>query len=152
MQIQLPNGFEVTAFLPDPHRCVFYLGSRQGALACYEIQSCKLIGVWRRIHDHEGVRSIQLTNNNSSNYAEILTAGRNSAYQFLRILFPEHLKGSLRDDVIDGSLPGVELQVTHRSNLNRGWLEGVFPIIIRANLVQNDFLQSFTMGLSFNEI
>jgi hypothetical protein len=126
MPVQLPTGFEVTAFLPDPVRSVFYLGSRQGALACYQLSTCKLIGIWRRIHDHEGVRSIQLsTPNNTSKYVEILTTGRNSAYQFLKISFPEHFKGSLSKDIIEDSLEGINLHIIHRSNLNRGWLEGV---------------------------
>src|SRR5271167_375320 len=72
----LPSGFEVTSFLADHFRGVFFLGSRQGALACYYLShEATLIGVWRRIHDHESVRSIQLLEKDrpSRAYTELLT-------------------------------------------------------------------------------
>lgn len=141
--VELPSGFEVTSFLADWRHKLFFLGSRQGALACFYISfetelidssfEAKLIGVWRRIHDHESVRSIQLHGkNNSKVYTEILTTGRNGAYQIIRIIFSEHLYDALRSalpldtDTVDGSLKGIEMQYVHRSNLNRGWIEGVW--------------------------
>jgi hypothetical protein len=123
--MNLPSGFEVTSFLADPENGIFLLGSRQGALACYSLSSSTLIGIWRRIHDQESVRSIRL-HKTSPRSTEILTTGRNWAYNILRIQLPEDINGELPDDIIDGSINGVELQYIHRSNLNRGWLEGVF--------------------------
>lgn len=119
----------MTAFLSDPDRGVFYLGSRQGAIACYELSKAKLIGVWRRIHDQESVRSIKLNDSHkdSSTYTEILTTGRNDAYRILRVSFPAQFIGSLPPDIITGSLEGVALQDVHRCYLSRGWLEGVSP-------------------------
>jgi hypothetical protein len=126
----LPSGFEITSFLADPRRGVFFLGSRQGALACYDLSSAKLVGIWRRIHDDESVRSIQLhhTSHSSRFYTEIFTTGRNCAYQILGITIPDRFEGELPADIVRGSLPGVEMQYIHRSDLNRGWLEGVFPL------------------------
>jgi hypothetical protein len=134
-QLALPSGFEVTSFLADYGCGVFFLGSRQGALACYSIalsDSIKLIGVWRRIHDHESIRSIELYGKRTTNvYAEILTTGRDGTYQILRISFPENLPDTLKhaeplnSDTIDGSLSGIELTKLHRSNLNLAWIEGV---------------------------
>ena len=128
ISVTLPSGFEITSFLADPPRKVFFLGSRQGALACYELSSAKLVGIWRRIHDDESVRSIELHDTGSSvpYYTEIRTTGRNCAYQILGISLPDQFDGDLPTDIIKGSLEGVDIQYIHRSNLNRGWLEGVF--------------------------
>ena len=123
----------MTAFLSDPVRRVFFLGSRQGALACYEIASAKLVGIWRRIHNEEGVRSIQILDpaNNSTSWTEILTTGRNCAYQIFKLSFPVYFKGALPRDVVSGSLEGIQMQCVHKSILNRGWLEGVLIPVLR---------------------
>ena len=125
----LPSGFEVTSFLADPLRKVFFLGSRQGALACYELSSVKLVGLWRRIHDDESVRSIKLhdTTSVSQSCTEIRTTGRNFAYLILGISLPDNFEGDLPADIIKGGLDGVGMKYIHRSNLNRGWLESVLP-------------------------
>ena len=125
--IQIPSGFDVTTFLPDPERRIFFLGSRQGALACYELFSAKLVGLWRRIHDQEGVRSIKLHHSNklSSSYTEILTAGRNCAYRIIGISVPQTFKECLPRDVVGGSVDGVQFRHIHKNILNHGWLEGV---------------------------
>lgn len=126
--LELPFGFEPTAFLADVDNGVFFLGSRQGALACYETRSGHLIGVWRHIHDREGVRGLQIHRScyNTARCTEILTTGRNWAYQILKIILPQHLEGTLPTDVVSDSIEGVEMRCVHRSNLNRAWLEGVF--------------------------
>ena len=123
----LPFGFEVTAFLAEPGSGVFFLGSRQGALACYELITAKLVGIWRRIHDQEGVRSVRLHRyiETPTPCIEIMTTGRNGVYQIMRILVPEEFIGEMQPDVVDGSLDGVVMQFFHRCNLNQGWLEGV---------------------------
>ena len=55
-----------------------------------------------------------------------MTTSRDWAYQILRITVPEHGPvGVLPADVVDGCLEGVEMQCVSRSELNRGWLEGV---------------------------
>ena len=125
--VELPFGFEPSAFLVDGDNGIFCLGSRQGALACYEIASGHLIGVWRHIHDREGVRSIRFHKppKKTLRCAEILTTGRNWAYQILKITLPEHLRGNLPTDVVSDSVAGVDMRCVHHSNLNRGWLEGV---------------------------
>jgi len=125
--VELPSGFEVTAFQADPERRVFFLGSRQGALACYKISPPQLVGIWRRIHGEEGVRSIQIVGptDKSTSDTEILTTGRNGAYHIIKISFPEHFKDTLPKDVVKGSLEGVKMHFVHKSPLNRGWLEGV---------------------------
>jgi len=124
--MQLPNGFAITSFLADADRGIFFLGSRQGALACYELATCRMIGVWRRIHDEESVRSIRLHGVQTQRYStEIMTTGRDSVYKILKINIPDKFEGSLPVDVVDGYFEGVEMQVMHRTLLNRGWLEGV---------------------------
>jgi hypothetical protein len=127
LSVELPSGFEMTAFQADSERRVFFLGSRQGALACYEISSAKLVGVWRRVHGEEGVRSIQKIGpvGKSISYTEILTTGRNGVYRIIRLSFPEHFNDTLPKDVVNGSLEGVTMHFVHKSSLNRGWLEGV---------------------------
>jgi hypothetical protein len=123
----------VTAFQADPERRVFFLGSRQGALACYEISSAKLVGVWRRIHEEESVRSIQTIElaGKSTSDTEILTTGRNGAYRVIKLSFPKHFKDTLPKDVVNGSLEGVKMYSVHKSSLNRGWIEGVSSQILR---------------------
>ena len=129
MSVTLPSGFEVTSFLADPLRKVFFLGSRQGALACYELSSAKLVGLWRRIHDDESVRSIKLNDTTaiSPSYTELRTTGRNCAYLILGISLPDKFEGDLPAHVIKGSLEGVAMKYIHRNHLNRGWLESVHP-------------------------
>jgi len=105
-------------------------------MACYALSTANLIGVWRRVHDHEGVRSIRLHKEfieAPTSYVEIITTGRNCTYQILRILFPEEQEfiGELPPNVVDGWLAGVELQVVHRCSSNRGWIEGVFLCMLK---------------------
>jgi hypothetical protein len=125
--VVLPTGFEVTSFLTVPDTGVFYLGSRQGALACYQISSAKLLGIWRRVHDHESIRSIKLHRHVTTpkRSTEVRTTGRDWAWQILKITIPEQVDKSLLANVVDGTIDGVEMQCMHQSNLNRGWLEGV---------------------------
>ena len=116
---------------------MFFLGSRQGALACslqspirvndHDVASVRLVGSLRRVHDHEGIRSMRLHKTNPSpRYSEILTTGRNGEYQILRITLSDDIKGGeLPTDVVDGTIDGVLITYIHRSILNRGWLEGV---------------------------
>jgi hypothetical protein len=139
--VELPFGFEPSAFLADGDNGIFFLGSRQGALACYEIASAHLIGVWRHIHDREGVRSIRSHKppTKTLRCTEILTAGRNWAYQVLRITLPEHLSGNLPTDTVTDSVTGVNMRCVHRSHLNRGWLEGVISrFTMNSHLVRSD--------------
>jgi len=86
------------------------------------------------VHDEESVRSIRLhkvvVNNHST---EVMTTGRDSVYKILRIRLPAKFCGSLAADVVDGWLDGVEMQVVHRSLLNRGWLEGVCLVMMSVN-------------------
>jgi hypothetical protein len=140
--LPLPSGFETTAWLADLDgrgeiRAIF-LGSRQGALAFYKpvyrqskCEGFKLYGIWRGIHDHEAVRSIRL-HKPWENLAttEIMTTGRNGAYQVLKIGASEQVKDCLPGDVVDGCLPGVTMQILQRMYLNRGWLEGVIILWI----------------------
>ena len=94
-----------------------------------------LIGSLRRIHDHEGVRSMRLHKSSASpKYSEILTTGRNGVYQILRITLPDVMYGELSTSVVDGTIDGVSISYIHRSTLNRGWLEGVFPFMRRVNI------------------
>ena len=124
--IRLAKGFDVTSFLADPDHGVFFLGSRQGALACYDLPSSRLMGVWRRIHGEESVRSIRLHGIQKDQYStEIMTTGRDSVFKILKITVPDVLEGELPLDVVDGYLAGVRMQIVHRSLLHRGWLEGV---------------------------
>jgi hypothetical protein len=125
--VQIPSGFDMTTFLPDLERGIFFLGSRQGALACYQLSTAKLIGLWRRIHDQEGVRSIKLHRSNklSSTYTEILTTGRNCAYCITGVSVPKEIGKFVSPDAIDGAVQGVECRHIQKNNLNRGWLEGV---------------------------
>ena len=125
--IQIPSGFDITTFLPDRDRNIFFLGSRQGALACYDLSSAKMLGVWRRIHDQEGVRSIKLEQSRklSSTYTEILTTGRNCAYRIIGISVPKQFKAFLFPDTIDGEVEGLQLHPIQNNICNRGWLEGV---------------------------
>jgi hypothetical protein len=156
---ELPSGFEVTSFLADHLRGVFFLGSRQGALACYYLShGATLIGVWRRIHDHESVRSIQLLQKDrpSRAYTELLTTGRNGAYQIIRISFSEKYYSTfgsavpLHPDTVDGCLKGIEMQYVHRSNLNRGWLEGVLPLVIARTNLQSSMINSSLLLWGFD--
>lgn len=137
--VNLPFGFDVTTFAVDPEHAIFFLGSRQGALACYaqsslgtndfNVATVRLIGSLRRIHDHEGVRSMRLHRScTSPKYSEILTTGRNGVYQILRINLPDILSGELSTSVVDGTIDGVTISFIHRSILNRGWLEGVLSL------------------------
>jgi len=125
--IQIPSGFDVTTFLPDRERNIFFLGSRQGALACYDLSSAKMVGLWRRIHDQEGVRSIKLQQSAklSSTYTEILTTGRNCAYRIIGISVPNQFKAFLSPDTIEGEAEGLQLHHIQKNIFNRGWLEGV---------------------------
>ncbi len=138
--VNLPFGFDVTTFAVDSDNAVFFLGSRQGALACYLHSSSgsidfdgadvRLIASLRRIHDHEGVRSMRLYNSRTSpTFSEILTTGRNGVYQILRINLPDVMSGELAASVVDGTIDGVSISFIHRSILNRGWLEGVYSLI-----------------------
>jgi hypothetical protein len=147
--IQIPSGFDITTFLPDPERGIFFLGSRQGALACYELSSAQLVGLWRRIHDHEGVRSIRLHHANklSSSYTEIITAGRNCAYRILGISVPGAFKEYLSADIASGSVDGVQLHQIHKNILNRGWLEGVYTLYSSLTVVCNGSLKSLSLGI-----
>jgi hypothetical protein len=125
--VELPFGFEPSAFLADDDNGIYFLGSRQGALACYETASAHLIGIWRHIHDREGVRSIRSHKlaTKTLRCTEILTVGRDWAYQVLRITLPEHLIGSLPTNIVSDSVAGVDMRCVHHSHLNRGCLEGV---------------------------
>jgi hypothetical protein len=124
IKVQLPNGFDVTSFAADIDRGVFFVGSRQGAMACYETNTCKLVGVWRRIHSEESVRSIRILRLQSG-WTELMTTGRDSSYKIIKITFPDTLCGSLPADIVSGGVDGVHMQVMHCTTLNRGWLEGV---------------------------
>lgn len=146
--IQIPSGFDITTFLPDPERGIFFLGSRQGALACYDLSSAKLVGLWRRIHDQEGVRSIKLHHSNkvSSSYAEIVTAGRNCAYRIIGVAVPKAFNEYLAADIISGSVEGALLHPVHKNILNRGWLEGVWNLVYAADGSLRRSSQIFSSG------
>lgn len=155
--MKLPTGFEIASFLADPEHHVFFLGSRQGALACYELGSARLVGVWRRVHDQNGLGSI--TPHNSAlkplNVTEILTTGRDWAYKILQITLPESLsfEGELSPDTVDGALTGVSIECVHRSVLNGGWLEGVFansPATLI--LVRHGSIESSSLGIQCKQV